>query len=103
MNKYLIIVKADTNDGDYITSKSYIDYNKIDQMKNICNVIKKDSAWGSGDLLDDDNDPKRFINSGKLTKEDINFFNKFVPCGEYGIHTIESVDIYEINYEESLL
>lgn len=99
MKKY-IIVEADTNDGDYITEKSIITDEKIIKLKEILNKCEIDS-WGRGDMKDDDNDPK--ILYPELTGEEIEFIEDFLPFGEYGIHTIESIEILEISNEERLL
>lgn len=102
MKKYIIIT-ADTNDGDYVNRKEIISDENIELIKPICKILKKDSSWGAGELLEDDNDPNRYIEQGLLTKEQIKLFERYIPYGEYGIHSIESVEILVVQEEFKLL
>lgn len=103
MKKY-IIIKADTNDGDYITNQSIITDEKIEQLKTALSKIKDSNyslSWGTGDMLEEDNDPN--ILYPELTPAEFNLIENYIPHGEYGIHTIESIDILEVINEEKLL
>lgn len=102
MKKYLIVT-ADTNDGDYVTDKSEITEEQILIIQNVCKVLKKDPSWGTMDMEDRRNSPERFVKSGKLTQEEVDTMHEFCPSGEYGIHTIESVEIIEVINEVKLL
>ena len=117
MKKY-IEIKADTNDGDYITKRSEITDAEIELLKPLIEKIKnfkpyigtKPDRWKylhnhnfcSGDRLREDLGEK---SPEELYGEDeaLKLFNELIPCGEYGIHTIESIKILEIFNEINLL
>ncbi len=102
MKRY-VIIKADTNDGDYVTSKNEITEELEKVIRKVCKVIKKDQSWGTSEMLEEDNDPQRWVKKGKLTEEEVEIFSYLAPSGEYGIHTIESVEIIEVTKETVLL
>lgn len=101
MQKY-IIVKADTNDADYITKKSKITDEQIKKIKHITKIISKnDNSWGKGEVGYNDKFEDRY--KDLLSEEEMNLFENFTPFGEWGIHSIESVEILEVTNEEKLL
>ncbi|HEX8586148.1 MAG TPA: hypothetical protein VF680_17280 [Allosphingosinicella sp.] len=103
MIKY-IIVQADTNDGDYINKKTQITEDDIIKVKDILsklNIGSYDLSWGRGDIQDEDNDPH--ILYPQLSEEEIEFLENYIPYGEYGIHTIESIEILTVVETEKLI
>jgi len=104
MTNYLII-KADTNDGDYITEKHAIDTSEeLEDIKRIVEVIrncKKRHNWPNGECASEGE--LEALYDGLLTPYDIDFFSEYVPNGEYGIHTIVSVEILVVAEEITLL
>ena len=119
MKKY-IIIKADTNDADYVTSKKLITDEEIEQIKPVVKAIKKfkpyktnGCSWEhhhnfpAGDCLRDDlgelSPYELYVESGKVTKEQFELFEEYLPYGEYGLHTIESVEILEVENEIKLM
>ena len=98
MKKY-IIIKADTNDADYVTEVSEITDEQIELIKPIIEAIKnapKDKhGWGHN------YETEEMINKADAKKlyghlEGFEIFNSFVPYGDSnypGIHTIKSVKI----------
>ena len=117
MKKY-IIIKADTNDGDYITNKCEITDEQIELIKPMVEAVKNFKPYntkvpGKMEWTHDDNYPTGECvreDLGQLSAEDFykdidNFdtFDQFVPYGEYGIHTIVSIEILEIAKETKLL
>jgi len=96
MKKY-IIIKADTNDGDYITKKSKITDEQIELIKPIIKEIKK--QHNEYRILDCGNTAEKFY--GSLPNFD--FFDNLVPHGEYGVHTIESIEVLVVQKEIKLL
>jgi len=103
MTKY-IIIKADTNDGDYITEKNKITDAQIDFYKLIIEIIKKHHGdWHTGDQGDIEEDYAEEIEKGIVNLNDLESFSEFVPFGEYGTHTIESIEILEVANEYKLL
>lgn len=93
-----ILIKADYNDGDYVTSKHEITDEQIELIKPVIKVIKdNDGNYPIGDMSDSSNNAELFY--GHI--EGFDLFEELVPYGEYGIHTIESIEI--ITIVESLL
>ena len=97
-----IIVKADTNDADYITEESIIESDgELARLKHILEVIKVNgSRWETSEY--GDSKPEEFY-ADLLSEDDIEWFKGFVPYGEHGVHTIESVKLYVIIQEVRLL
>jgi len=105
----IVIVKADCNDADYlheITDKYGTKPEDIEKLKRIANIIKDSkknkgynvynwhtSEYGSGPS------PEKMY-EGELTEEEIEWFQDYLPYGEYGIHTIEEIRILQIESEE---
>jgi hypothetical protein len=100
MNKKYIIIKGDTNDGDYITEKSEITDQEIEQIKEILKITG--SNWNTRWEYDED-ELATLVYKDILTEEQFKLMDKFVPSGEIGIHTLSSVDILIVQSEESLL
>lgn len=94
-----LLVKADSNDGDYLYELSVISEEELIEFKNLFSKLQKNIYgrinWGRYDLLEPSNDP-RIIYKDILTEDDIEFIEDYIPSGEYGIHTIESVKVIEI-------
>lgn len=111
-----IIVKADENDGDYITSKSEITDEQIEAIKPVIEQLKVRRKklettqdwnqwrhnWENGEhtRLGDPN--AMYVETGLLTEEQVELFNGFVPHGEYGVHTIKDVEILIVSEEIKL-
>lgn len=98
MKKY-IIIRADTNDADYVIEVSEITDEQIKEVKPVIEAIKKfpKSAenWGHNY---ETWERVYTVDAKKLYGHLDGFetFNNFVPCGDQnylGIHTIESVQI----------
>lgn len=102
MKQYCIIV-GDTNDADYITEKTEITDEEILELKWILSRIGSgDSNWNTRYELDE-NDAATIKYKDIFTNEQFTLMNKFVPSAEYGIHTIESVEILLVQKEYKLL
>ena len=105
MKKY-IVVEADTNDGDYITEKSLISDEKIEQLKVALAKLGNQNGipWNTGDMV---NEKRGRLSPDTmygeiLTKQELDLIEEFVPHGEYGVHTIESMEILEVIKEYKL-
>ena len=117
MKKY-IIVKADTNDADYVTKKSEITDEQIEQIKPIIAALQfrrdklnEDSHknwnqwlhnWETSEYGRLGDPHKMYVETGILTEEQVQIFDEYVPYGEYGVHTIESIEILVVAEEEKL-
>lgn len=115
--KYLRIV-ADTNDANYVErwtplnypedSNYYAELEKV--VPRVLEGIKKKASdlKEEGKLCNFNNWPcgeycrevlTEFY-SGYISEEDLDFFNDLLPYGEYGIHTIESIEVVKIAASE---
>jgi hypothetical protein len=104
MKKY-IIIKADTNDADYVTSEQQINDSQLNVLKPIIEVIKsvKGYNWETGEMEDGHTPKELYIDTGLLTQKQVDLIDIYIPHGEYGIHTIESIKVLTILEEEELL
>lgn len=117
MKKY-IIVTADTNDADYISEKSEISDEDLELIKPVIEQLKirrdklnedRDKNWNEwrhnwetseyGRLGDAS---KMYVETKLLTQEQVDLFGEYVPYGEDGVHTIESIEIIEVVNETKL-
>lgn len=110
MDKY-ILIKADTNDADYITSCSIITDEEIEEILPVIEAIKnfkpyKGVSKRGSEWVHDSNYPK-YENCRSDLGEKNSFelyghipgydsFDELVPIGQYGIHSIESIEIIQI-------
>ena len=92
-----IIIEADTNNGDYVTECSLINDNEIELLKPIVEAIKNidNDNWETGECCCEHDPYGLYVETKILTEEQVDWFQQFVPYGEYGIHTIESILIME--------
>lgn len=112
MKNYLIIT-ADTNDGDYVTSKNVISDEKLEKIKPVIQAIKDFKPYGGGIRTHHHNytigECCRTDLGEKSAKqlyghlEGFNTFDNMCPYGEYGIHTIASVELLIVADEIKLL
>jgi hypothetical protein len=105
--KTIVIIQADYNDGDILHQiKENTSEKEIKLFRKVAKVIKEMNRehhnWGIGYCLEKDNDP-RILYKGKLTKKEIEDMEDILPYGEYGIHTIYSIRILEVEKDEELL
>jgi len=107
MKKY-IYIKADTNDGDYISSKNEITDNELELIKPVIeqlikrrNKLNEDKVnnwnefshnWVTSEYADS-TPTDMYVDNGLLTQKQVSLFDRFVPYGEYGVHTVESAEI----------
>lgn len=106
----LLIIEADTNDGDYI--HSLIDMDKqvdltMELVNKVTQAISKSSQrhnWNISEYKrETEKDPQQLYKD-ILTEEEIDTFDQCaVPHGEYGIHTIKSITLYEVSEKTVLL
>jgi len=101
MEKY-IVIEADYNDGDYIAQINEITDEELNKFLGLIQAIKKNKKghnWETGENAD-----------SELTEQYPNFdpyllkdFNYYVPHGEYGVHTITSIEILKVSNKTKLL
>lgn len=98
--KYLLIIKGDPNDADYITEETeYTEaqFKKIEPfLKKVGSAIaQKDGEWNSMEVGHQDSLEE--VYGELLTADEIERFNELTPSGEEGgIHSIESIKVYVV-------
>ena len=98
----LLIIKADHNDGDYLHSINEVSDADIQEILPVIEAIKefgKSHNYNTSEYRDDE--PTASDEYGHL--EGFDLFDDYVPHGEYGIHTIKSIDILTVVEKVSYL
>lgn len=110
--RYLLIIQGDTNDADYITGETWLTEEKYlevhPMLQRVARAIKnakhthRGNNWGRSEYSDRSDRPE-VLYEGVLSAEDIAAFDNYVPRGEYGVHSIESVSIHRVVHSVDLL
>ncbi len=104
-----IDIKADTNDADYVREVNVIDRKTLDRLRPLIVAIKNQPPkpgyagthnWETSDYGDG---TTPYIVYAEFGEELIDIFSELVPTGEYGVHTIDEILVYERVNEEKLL
>jgi hypothetical protein len=95
-----IQVRADTNDADYVSSFEIIDEDDLEFIKHVGAAIKtvgQRHNWPTSKYASE-TFSELYVDKDLLTEEEIEDFNElYVPYGEYGVHTIASIQILDIS------
>lgn len=104
MKRYVIIT-ADTNDADYVIKKTEIDKDFEEKYGELIEAIKNNSEenWICGDIANKNTRYSKVYSKKGFDIKLLENFSYYVPTGEYGCHTIESIEIIEVTNEEKLL
>jgi len=105
-----IVIVADTNDGDDVTAINDITKEELEKFLPLIEAIKKfdqKHKRGSGKY----NWPAGEHMRGTCPEETypdidpalIDYFREYLPYGEHGIHTIESIEYYNVPIKTKLL
>jgi hypothetical protein len=106
--KQILIIKGDTNDADYITRETELEGWAKEQLpiiRKVAEAIKNSDGphnWGVSEYCDSCERPE-YHYEDILTEDDIEIFDEFIPWGQHGIHSIESIRILTIANEEQLI
>ena len=93
--KFRIIIKADSNDADYITGDNSINERELEVVKRVSSkLITNGHNWVTSEYSSEENPFKLY--KDVLSKEDIEIFDDLVPYGEFGIHTILKIEVFPI-------
>lgn len=100
---YELSVIADANDADYVSDTNKVSEEDIKAMKPIIEMIKnkKGHNWVVGEVARQGEGPMDVYPD--LTKDAFEWFSEFIPRGEYGVHTIESIEYYPLPKKVKLL
>lgn len=115
MKKYIYIT-ADTNDGDYVSNLSEISDGDVKLLEPVFAALQKRADKLNEDLHANWNEwrhnwfrseygrgvPPEMMYEDVLTKEQIEIFDEYAPYFESGIHTIESIEIFEVSNERPI-
>jgi len=120
--KYEITITADVNDGDYTTAVNEISEEDLDTIKPLIQAIKEfkpykveHESFGKmatrthhhnypyGEFIREDLGEKSPGEIYKFGLEVHEIFEQYIPYGEYGIHTIESITICPLQKKTKLL
>lgn len=108
--KKILIIEADTNDGDYIEESHEIQEEELVEFKNILSKLPRNKDYQgnvSGTIPfktgDIGNTGKKLVEKGIITEEELYLFYDYIPHGEHGIHTIESVRVLTVLEDIDLL
>lgn len=105
----LIVIKADTNDADYVYSMHEEgDQECLDRLKKIWEIVKEGGVekrgtkhnWPWADYYLEDEpltDTPKKLYEGVLSEDDIDFFEEYLPYGEDGIHSVKAITFYEFH------
>ena len=100
----VLAVEADTNDADYATETtdiSNIGQEELDNLRRIFAIVaatdcEEGGNWNNQQEVGMSGPTPARQYKGKLSKKDIALVEKYIPAGEYGIHTISSVRILDV-------
>lgn len=115
---YELVVKADTNDADYVTEISKINENHLNELIPLFERVKEfkpykgksnhthysNFPFGDGEFIPrSDLGEKSAKELYGYTDEEFDLICNYLPFGEYGIHTIESVEFYELPKKKTII
>jgi len=105
-DNYLVLITGDMNDGDYKTVKHEVDKDTVEIIRKVAKVVLKnnkyDYNWPAYDLRKEYGNPYEMYKD-ELTQEEMDIFSGFVPSGgDYPIHSIESIEIYQFTTKEEI-
>ena len=106
--KKLLIIKADTNDADYITGICEIQPEDEQLIRKVAGVLRTESKKGCAgshnwETSEYGDERPEDMYEDVLTQDEIETFDGYVPYGEHGIHTIDSIRILEVTSDEKLI
>jgi len=107
MGKYLKIT-ADTNDADYITEETEIKGWVEENLDTILKVGREVLKYGRENPYKhnwdniDHSAAYQDAYKGVITQEELEVFSEVCPYHEWGIHSIESIEVREITVLEKI-
>lgn len=96
-----MVVVADSKNDSPVKVTEIDEFFDFERFKRICGIIKENhNQWPTGDVS------KKTIEEvygDRIMEDEFNWFNNYIPSGEYGIHSIDSINLYEIVDHQKLL
>jgi len=106
---YLMVISADTNDADWVESSHQISEVELEKFLPLIEAIKNFKPYKGGNYTHKHNFPcggdqprddmgEKNVNEiyKDIDPDIIEEFCEMIPLGEYGVHTIGSITLYEI-------
>ena len=101
MLEKFVFVKGDMNDADYISEETKLNEADLDLIRKVSKALAENEyLWPTSEW---DDESVSEVYDGVLTNQEISTFSKYVPYGEGGIRSIESIEIREVRVVEKLI
>lgn len=103
MIKKVLYMKADTNDADYISKETDLgDYTdgQVGRIRELCRIVMQQIGH-NWPFIDGDWESVVELYKDTIPEADLEFFDEFVPFDEFGVHTIEAIEIHMVEVLES--
>jgi hypothetical protein len=119
IEKYVVYMSGDVNDGDYVYSRQTVSSDKLTIIRKMAQAIKNNSR-SYNYHVDDEIQPlldeyekngvipkeyENFVYSSVVTFEELLIFHSIVPCGSQGepVHSLDEITIIPVSACEELL
>lgn len=111
--KHILIIEADENDADYVVEQTDVTLKTMETIQPVIEAIKAQTGKPNG-KYGKHNYPCGECHRGDLGEKSaeelyghlgkaFEIFNNMCPIGEYGIHTISSIQLLTVTDEQELL
>jgi hypothetical protein len=102
--RYMLVVKADSNDADYLTATSFIEMEDLPLIRRWADNVKgKRHQWDTRWEYREEGDDPETVYAGLFTEEEFERIARWVPHGDYGVHSIEHIWLFGVFSEERLV
>lgn len=99
--RFLLEVVGDANDGDYVRQLTEVQEGQIALLHKFAHVVKIENGnWPSSEYADGWVED---IYGPHFTENELDEIWGWVPYGEYGIHTLIDITVYEFIGKTELL
>lgn len=96
-------IKCDTNDADYISE--FIPLSQEDKvlLEKLAEILKTKETrrWGTNDCAERYNPHELY--SEYFSEEEIDLISELLPYNEYGVHSIDSIEFFDVNSTRKIL
>jgi hypothetical protein len=101
MFEKFVFVEGDMNDADYISKETKLNEADLDVIRKVSKALAENEySWPTSEW---DGESGLEVYEGVLTNQEISAFSKYVPYGEGGVRTIETIEIREVRVIEKLI
>lgn len=102
----VLYVQADTNDADYVVAEHPVTDEEVQRIVKIVDKLMRSQSarkdrpydktelnWENGERGNSAGD---YVDEGILTLDEAELFENYLPYGEYGIHTVKTIEVREV-------